>query len=382
MRALVLYDYPPSPGGLATQGDLLWQGLTKIGVEAKPAPFEGSQEKEWYYRWFKPEVVIGIGWWGHTPDIVIHPKRFGLPAVPWLVADGFVANYQEVLSSLPLMLATSQWVKDTYVRDGVKVDNMKVVPIGCDTDAFRPIPREDPRVAEVRNALGVKPDEKLILTIGGDAASKGAQEVMQALALIDAECPNWKYLCKVWPQPRTSRQLRQDQDLMRQLGIAHKVIFASGQFSRNFVPYLINACDIYAAPSRLEGYGMPMIEAQACGKPVLSVAAMGMLDTILHEKTGFLARVAQEITIAGAKLTPDMGYSRRKDVIFPQPKKVAIRADVNDLAHYLKRLLTDDSLCESMGDEGRRNVLEQFHYIEVAERIASEVATVFNLTVP
>ena len=382
MKVLVLYDYPPSPGGLATQGDLLRQGLEKIGVETRPAPFEGAQEKEWYYRWFKPDAVVGIGWWGHCPDIVLHPMRFGLPTVPWLVADGFVANYHEVLGSLPLMLATSQWVKDTYKRDGVSVDNMKVVPIGCDTDVFRPIPRSDPRVKAVRDSLGVKPDEKLILTIGGDAASKGSQEVMQALALIGRECTNWKYVCKVWPQPRTSRQTRQDMELIQQLGLGDRVVFASGQFSRNFVPYLMNACDIYAAPSRLEGYGMPMIEAQACEKPVISVAAMGMLDTIKHEHTGLLARVAQEITISEATLTSDMGYRRRKDIVFPEPKTVAIRADVNDLAAYLKRLLTEDDTCKNMGEEGRRNVVENFHYIEVAERIANELSDTFNLAFP
>jgi glycosyltransferase involved in cell wall biosynthesis len=382
MKALVLYDYPPSPGGLATQGDLLRQGLEKIGVEARPAPFEGAQEKEWYYRWFKPDAVVGIGWWGHTPDIVLHPMRFGLPAVPWLVADGFIANYHEVLSGLPLMMATSQWVKDTYRRDGVNVDRMRVIPIGCDTDAFRPIPRTDPRVQAVRDSLGVKPQEKLILTIGGDAASKGAQEVMQALALISRECPDWKYVCKVWPQPRTTRQMREDMRLVQQLGITGKVLFASGQFSRNFVPYLLNACDIYAAPSRLEGYGMPMIEAQACGKPVVSVAAMGMLDTIKHGHTGLLARVAQEITISQAHLTRDMGYKRPRDVAFAEPKKVAIRADVNDLATYLKRLLTEDDTRKNMGDEGRRNVQENFHYLQVAERVADALAETFDLSWP
>jgi glycosyltransferase involved in cell wall biosynthesis len=382
MKVLVLYDYPPSPGGLATQGDLLRQGLEKIGVETRPAPFEGAQEKEWYYRWFKPDAVVGIGWWGHTPDIVLHPMRFGLPAVPWLVADGFIANYHEVLSALPLMMATSQWVKDTYLRDGVNVDRMRVIPIGCDTDAFRPILRSDPRVQAVRDSLGVKPHEKLILTIGGDAASKGAQEVMQALALIAQECPDWKYVCKVWPQPRTTRQIREDMKLVQQLGITGKVLFASGQFSRNFVPYLLNACDIYAAPSRLEGYGMPMIEAQACGKPVVSVAAMGMLDTIKHEHTGLLARVAQEITIAQARLTPDMGYKRPHNIAFPEPKKVAIRADVHDLAGYLKRLLTEDDTCKNMGEEGRRNVQEHFHYLQIAERVADALADTFNLSWP
>ncbi|SEN52494.1 hypothetical protein SAMN05216436_117111 [bacterium A37T11] len=37
MRILVLYDYPPSPGGLSTQGDLLYKGLLEIGVDAHAA---------------------------------------------------------------------------------------------------------------------------------------------------------------------------------------------------------------------------------------------------------------------------------------------------------------------------------------------------------
>jgi alpha-maltose-1-phosphate synthase len=49
----------------------------------------------------------------------------------------------------------------------------------------------------VRQIFGVAPDQVMILTVGGDAASKGALELMQALALIDAQALNWKYICKV-----------------------------------------------------------------------------------------------------------------------------------------------------------------------------------------
>ncbi len=53
------------------------------------------------------------------------------------------------------------------------------------------------------------------------------------------------------------------------LGIEKNVTYTTNTISRNFMPYLFGACDIYAAPSRLEGFGMPQVEAGACEKPVI-----------------------------------------------------------------------------------------------------------------
>ena len=52
MKVLVLYDYPPFPGGQSTQGDLRYGGLLEIGIDAHAVHFESAQEKECYYRWF------------------------------------------------------------------------------------------------------------------------------------------------------------------------------------------------------------------------------------------------------------------------------------------------------------------------------------------
>ena len=60
MKVLLLYDYPASPSGLATQGNLLHRGLSEIGVEVFSVNIESPQEKEWYYNWFKPDVVVGL----------------------------------------------------------------------------------------------------------------------------------------------------------------------------------------------------------------------------------------------------------------------------------------------------------------------------------
>ena len=367
MKVLVLYDYPPSPGGLATQGDLLYKGLVEMGIDAHPVHFESAQEKEWYYRWFEPDVVVGVGYWGHTPQLVLHPQRYGVQPVPWLVADGYIANYQEVLNALPLILVTSNWVKEMYVRDGIDGSKIEVLPVGCNTDTFIPFKKDDPKIIAVREALGISPEQLMILTVG-DAASKGAQEVMQALAIIDTKAPDWKYVCKVWPQPRTKIQNLADLEMANRLGIEKNVTYATNTISRNFMPYLIGACDIYAAPSRLEGFGMPQVEAGACGKPVISIKAMGMLDTLIHGKTALLARIAQKIDVNEVLLGEESGFEDQHKVVFKVPRTVDYRANVQDIAKHLMTLMTDSDLRDKMGKAGRERVVENFDYRVVAKR--------------
>jgi starch synthase len=368
MKVLLLYDYPPPPAGLATQGDLLYKGLLELGVEAYAAHFESATEKEWYYRWFKPDVVVGIGYWGHVPHLVLHPQQYDVQPVPWLVADGYIANYHEVLNTLPLILVTSNWVKDVYIRDGIKGDHIEVLPVGCDTDLFRPYDKNDRKIASARETLGVSPDQMVILTVGGDAASKGAQEVLQALAMVDGKTPDWKYICKVWPQSRTKLQNLFDLQMIKHLGIEKKVSYVTNTTSRNLMPYLLGACDIYAAPSRLEGFGMAQVEANACAKPVIGIKAMGMLDTLVHGETAFLANVAQEVVLNEVILGRESGFKNKHKIVFQNPRVAEYRASVDDIANDLMTLMTDSSLRNKMGQAGRARVVKNFDYRVVAKR--------------
>jgi glycosyltransferase involved in cell wall biosynthesis len=359
---------------------LLHRGLEQLGIDVHSVNFESPQEKEWYYRWFEPDIVVGVGYWGHTPHLVLHPQRYGVTAVPWLVADGYMANYGEALEDLPLILVTSNWVKKVYIRDGLSGKNIEVLHVGCDTDAFAPCPRTDPKVVAVREALGISDDQIMVMTVGGDAASKGAQEVMQALAMNDTKAPDWKYVCKVWPQPRTEQQNLADLQLATTLGIEKNVVYTTSRVSRNFMPYLLAACDIYAAPSRLEGFGMIQIEANACEKPVIGIKAMGMLDTLVHGKTALLAEVAQEIRLRETILGDESGYQAGHKHVFKKPRIVDYRASVNDIANYLMDLMQDPGLRERMGKEGRKRVVENFDYRVIAKNFVEIVSRRLGLS--
>ena len=308
------------------------------------------------------------------PHLVLHPQRYGVRPVPWLVADGYMADYQEVLDSLPLILVTSRWVTERLrPRRPDRQEHRGSARSAATRICFIPRDRNDPKVAAVREALGVGPDQIMILTVGGDATSKGAQEVMQALALIDGKVPDWKYVCKVWPQARTSHQNSIDLQLAAQLGIDRNVVYATNITSRDFMPYLLAACDIYAAPSRLEGFGMLQVEANACGKPVIGINAMGLLDTMVHGETAFLAGIAQEIRLGETVVGAESGGAGRR-VVFKSPRIVDYRASVDDIAKYLMNLMQNAELRRKMGEAGRKRAVENYHYRVVAGQFARTVA--------
>jgi glycosyltransferase involved in cell wall biosynthesis len=196
---------------------------------------------------------------------------------------------------------------------------------------------------------------------------------------LDGSIPDWKYVCKVWPQPRTSTQNSEDQRMAEALGLEKKVVYTTNTISRNFIPYLIGACDIYAAPSRLEGFGMPQVEAGACGKPVIGIKAMGMLDTLVDGETAFLAGVAQKIVVNQVILGPDAGYEDNHKIIFEEPRIVDYRASVPDIAKFLNVLMHDAPLRDKMGMAGRRRVAAQFDYRVVAKKFVQIINDVLGI---
>ncbi len=378
MRCLVFFPYPVEPDGQSLQGDLLYRGLLNAGVEAIPCHFRDSIQKEYYLRNSNVDFAIGIGFWGNVPEIIQEPMKFGVKPIPWFNADGWIANYQQEFNKLDLMFTTSEWVKSIYKRDGVDVSKIVPMHIGIDTDLFKPMNDETKRLA-LRRMLGVRDKEKMILTIGGDVTSKGAQEMFRALAIINEEFKDWKYICKSWPSECAADWREKEEALADELGIRDNIVFLEDTFSQEFMAEIINACDIYAAPSRIEGFGMIQVEAMACGKPVISINAGGPAETIIHNKTGFLAKVAEEIILDEEWAYPSMGFCTKQIVKFDKPKTFAYRADINDLKEYTLKLMMDPELCEQMGKAGREHVVKNLDYRVTSKKMLDVIKEKLNL---
>lgn len=381
MKIAVLYAYPPEPDGLSIQGHLLYRGLKEIGVDVMPCHHQPSFQKQWLLTAYKPDIAIGIGCWTYAPDIIFSPQQNGVLPAPWLVANGWVANYHQVLSQLPLTFATSQWVKKTYARDGVDVKNFEVLPIGFDPNEIKPIPKSDAKIQKLREMLSISPEEKMILTIGGDVTSKGAQEMLKALAVIDKDFKNWKYVCKASESECAESHRQEEERLIEKLGLdKNKIIYLTGMYSHDFMSYFLSACDIYAAPSRLEGFGMIQLEAQACGRPVISTNVGGPVDTIVHNKTGFLAEVGETAELTEEWAYESMGFDATHKIKFAEPKTFAYRASIPDLVKYTKELLTNDKLREEMGKNAYEHALKNFHYQQIAKKAVRTIQEKLGLS--
>ncbi|MDO8460118.1 MAG: glycosyltransferase family 4 protein [Nanoarchaeota archaeon] len=365
---LLLFPYPSEPDGQSLQGNLLLKGMLDLGYKVFPCDRANNEQKWWAYEHYKPDIVIGTGYWGDTPDLITDTLEHGFQPVPWLNADGWVANYHDILNKLPLLLVTSKWVKETYERDGVKGEHIQVAHIGFDPLVFYPVPENDSSRLHLRKLLGVEEDEKMILIIGGDVTSKGAQEMLKALAKIDKEFPKWKLVFKVWDSFSAKNHGKEESQLIKELELPEeKIKYLEGKFAPEFIAALLNACDIYAAPSRLEGFGMIQVEAQACGKPVISINAGGPADTIVHGKTGYLVDVGEEIQLVSEWALPRHGFAKKQMIYFDQPKTFAYRANIDQLAECVLKLLKDDELRKEMGKAAAKHALDNFHYIKTTQ---------------
>jgi glycosyltransferase involved in cell wall biosynthesis len=290
------------------------------------------------------------------------------------VADGWVANYHKVIGDLPLVFTTSNWVTDVFKRDGTDVKNFRTLPIGFDPEEVKPFAKSDPKIKKLRRMLGVQDHEKMILTVGGDVSSKGAQEMFRAIAKLGDEAKDWKYVLKHWDSESAEVHGSEEDALIEELGLdRNRITYLSGAFSHDFMPYLLSAADIYAAPSRLEGFGMIQMEAEACGVPVISINTGGPADTVIHGETGFLAGIGETIDLSEEWAYEHWGFEHDHKIVFDEPKTLAYRADIDELADYTLRLLSDDKLREEMGRKAHEHAMANYQYVDVAKKALDHI---------
>ena len=91
----------------------------------------------------------------------------------------------------------------------------------------------------------------------------------------------------------------------------------------------------------------------------------------MHGETALLAGVAQEISAYETIVGLEAGFESGHRVKFATPRIVDYRASVRDIADHLRLLLNNPELRKTMGEAGRKRVVEKYDYLAVARQFVA-----------
>ncbi len=172
-------------------------------------------------------------------------------------------------------------VRSAYMRDelartfGFPADRITVLPYETDTSRFTPGPR-DPALAQRYGLAG----RRVLLYVGRMASHKKIDELVRALAAARREIPDAVLLLAGNTSEAAHRRVMEEAlRRARELGVGDSVIF-TGEIDHAALPAYYRLCDLFVTASRHEGFCIPVIEAMACGKPVIGARATALPDTI------------------------------------------------------------------------------------------------------
>ncbi|HEX6107082.1 MAG TPA: glycosyltransferase family 4 protein, partial [Gemmatimonadales bacterium] len=306
----------------AVRPELVWCG------NLKPAAYPAL--------WIQRRYGIPHGIFLHGTELLLLRER--LQGTPRKRIAGRV-----LLGSAAVLVAVSRWTatlcREVLARLGLDPEraDVRTLPLGTDPVRFRPGISTD----EVRARYGLPPG-RWLLTVARLAAHKGIDTGIRVLASLRDEVPDLRYAVV-----GSGIQRERLERLALELGVADRVRFLSGVPDAD-LPALYNTADIYLGVSRpaelmIEGFGIALTEASACGLPVIGGSGGGIPDAVRDGETGILVDGAQPAQVMGA----------------------------------VRLLLRDAALARRLGAQGRRAVETFYNWDRVAAdvvRIGTEVA--------
>jgi phosphatidylinositol alpha-1,6-mannosyltransferase len=210
-------------------------------------------------------------------------------------------------------VANSQWTRDRCVNllgeleIEATPEQVRVVPLGADHEFFRP--GVDTRAVRERYGLG---NGRWLLSVARLTRHKGIDTALRALAALRDSFPDLHYAVVGQGEERESLEAE-----ARELGVADRVRFLTGVPDRD-LPALYNVAEIYLGVSRLmeqrvEGFGISLAEASACGVPVIAGRSGGIPEGVRDEETGLLVEAERPEAVAAAlrRLLDDGEHRRR-----------------------------------------------------------------------
>ncbi|HXE57722.1 MAG TPA: glycosyltransferase family 4 protein [Gemmatimonadales bacterium] len=313
------------------QGLLLWsrRAATLARLHRPSFTWCGNLKPAAYpAKWVRERVGVPYGAIVHGTDLLLLQHRIHQSVVKRRAA-------QALLQSASVLVANSRWTRNlclTVLNElGLKANDTQVrtVPLGTDPGHFRPGVDTDAVRARYRLPRG-----RYLVTVARLAAHKGIDTVLRVVATLAREVPELRYAVV-----GSGQKQEELETLARELGVADRVHFLTDVPDRD-LPALYNLAEVYLGVSRpaelmIEGFGIALTEASACGVPVVAGTSGGMPDAVRDGETGLLVDSESVEAVTGA----------------------------------VRRLLEDRELARRLGAEGRRAVETFYNW----DRVTAEL---------
>lgn len=177
------------------------------------------------------------------------------------------------------VVAISPAVARELAAGGVPPARVSTIASSVEPPALPADPDErDRRRRAARAALGLGPDERVVLVLAALVPRKGIDVLLEALA--GSELARTVLLVAGEGEQRGALEAR-----AAALGLGPRVRFL-GQ--RDDKERLLEACDVFCLPSRQEGLGVAALEAMAAGRAVVASRVGGLAEAVEHERSGLL----------------------------------------------------------------------------------------------
>lgn len=212
------------------------------------------------------------------------------------------------------IVTPSRWSRDRLVDHGLDPAGIVVVPHGVKTDVFAPLSPADR--AAGRAALGVADDEVLFVNVGVATWNKGLDLLVRAFAQVRRRHPRARLLLKDHKSlyglgaDRVLAQVSREHPGLVSADVLAGISLISGSLDQAQLRALYAVADAYVSPYRAEGFNLPVLEAMACGTPVI-VTGGGATDDFCPDALALKLPArpgtrADEPAMIGEFLVPDV----------------------------------------------------------------------------
>ncbi|MEG3897094.1 MULTISPECIES: glycosyltransferase family 4 protein [unclassified Microcoleus] len=202
---------------------------------------------------------------------VFAATEWGIITSTVLQGIGVRSIAQTPVNSEAKIITPSAWSKAGLIRSGVEGDRIAVVPLGVDPQIYYPLSSD--RRQLLRQSFGWS-NYFIFLNIGGQTDRKGIRPLLKAFAAVVDKYPDARLVLKgselLYPSrdeiAEACRVVLNDAERAR---VLPRLIYTGGQLSFAQIAEFYQAADVYVSPYLAEGFNLPVLEAAACGLPVI-----------------------------------------------------------------------------------------------------------------